>query len=129
MANPAPGYLEHPKHRVAIQHSTTEISVHLGEFELARSTNALYVEESRHQPVWYLPLSDIQSAYLKPTSTETYCPFKGYANYWSIETPTDTITDGLWGYQAPYDECLTLANYAAFYSTKVDIQVHNQSPD
>src|SRR5215203_2753430 len=47
--------------------------------------NAYRVLETSHPPVYYIPQTDIQMQYLSTTKRETFCEFKGEANYWTIE--------------------------------------------
>ena len=46
-------------------------------------------------PVQYVPLSDIDPAVLESSETTTYCPFKGDASYYSVQTPDGTISDAV----------------------------------
>ncbi len=79
--------------------------------------------ESKHKPVWYLPIQDLQQDWLTPSDTPTYCPFKGTASYWHIDTAAEQVEDALWGYEQPFTECAQLAGYVSFYADKVDIRV------
>ena len=120
MTNPAPGWLKHPQHVVKLAPFLGTVTITSGPHLIAESTAAIEVTESKHGTVWYLPLAAIQAA-LQPSDTETYCPFKGYASYRSLELPEGTIEDALWLYENPYDECLRLKNYVSFYANKVTI--------
>ena len=91
--------------------------------ELARSSAAFVVTESRYPPVWYLPREDVDTHHLTPSETTTYCPFKGTASYFHITTPDGQLVDAVWSYEAPYEECAPLSGYVSFYADRVDIQV------
>ena len=121
MTNPAPGFTKHPNHSVVISPFAGRVTVQLGATQIAVSERALQLEESRYAPAYYVPLDDIDQTLL--TATDTYCPFKGHASYWTITTPDDTVEDALWAYQSPYDECLALKDHAAFYGNKVEVTV------
>lgn len=122
MTNPAPGFARHPGHRVAIRPAGNRVRVEVAGQVLASSDAALKVEESRHDPVWYLPKADVDFSHLTATETSTYCPFKGHASYWSITTGDGTtLTDCVWAYEAPYDECAALADHVAFYQDRVTV--------
>ncbi len=123
MANPAPGFEKHPDHRVDISPFEGRVTVHLGGTQIAASERALQLDESRYGPVYYLPLEDVDQTLLTPTDTDTYCPFKGHASYWSISTPEQTVEDALWAYQDPFDECAALKDHGAFYGSKVEVSV------
>lgn len=90
---------------------------------LADSRNALQVDESRYDRVYYLPRSDVDMSYLQPSDHSTYCPFKGHASYFSVAE----LTDSVWSYETPYDECAELAGYLAFYADRFNIQIDLQT--
>ena len=121
MANPAPGYAQRPEHRVEIEPCTTHVRVTVGEQLVAESNRPLRLAESTLPVVWYLPIADVDQQLLQRSDTSTYCPFKGHASYWSLKLADTLVTDALWAYEEPYDECTQLAGYVAFYANKVSI--------
>jgi len=114
----APGFEKHPNHRVDITEMNGRVVVQVGDRLVADSEGALLVKESRHDEVCYLPFEDIDATLLAPSETETYCPFKGTASYWSLNLGELQLRDAVWAYQAPYDECERLSGYAAFFTQK-----------
>jgi uncharacterized protein (DUF427 family) len=123
MSNSAPGFESHPNYEVLIEPSTAHVRALVGDTVVADTRSALSVTESKHRPVWYLPLSDLDQALLTRTDTSTYCPFKGHASYWTITTPDADLADALWSYETPFDECQPLAGYVAFYTDRVALEV------
>jgi len=122
MNNPAPGFERHPAHRVDIRPAAVPVRIEVAGDVIARSDAALRVEESRHDPVWYLPKADVDFSRLTATETSTYCPFKGHASYWSIDAADGaTLADCVWAYETPYDECAALADHVAFYQDRVTV--------
>ena len=128
-ANPAPGFEQHPNYEVRLEPVAGVVEVKVGETTIARSERAVTLLETRHHPVWYMPLEDIHTQMITPTQTSTYCPFKGHASYWSVNVDNQTIEDAIWAYMAPYDECLDVAGYASFYTNKVDLYVNGEQAD
>ncbi len=126
MANPAPGFEQHPNYAVSILPQDSEVVVRIGNTEIARSQRSVLVEETKHRPVWYMPLEDVNQALISATDTDTYCPFKGHASYWSVHTEDGPVTDAIWAYMDPYDECEPLRGYASFYTNKVDLYVDGE---
>ncbi|MGC2412801.1 MAG: DUF427 domain-containing protein [Stellaceae bacterium] len=124
MANPAPGYATKPEHRVDLVPETRRVRVTFAGTLIADSRAALRVEETGHEPVYYVPEKDVRLDLMHATEHKSYCPFKGDCSYWSVE-----IEDGgakrhsenaVWGYRAPYDEAKGLAAHYAFYKSRVD---------
>ena len=57
---------------------------------------------------------------LLPSSTITYCPYKGKARYYSIRVGDVMYKDIVWFYQDPVSESDKIKNYLCFYDEKVD---------
>jgi len=127
MANPAPGFEQHPGYEVSVEPLQATLSVHLGEHVIAQSTRAVTLLETKHRPVWYMPLEDIDQSIISRTDTDTYCPFKGHATYYTVTlTSGEKAEDAIWTYAAPYDECQNIAGYASFYTNKVDLRIDGE---
>jgi uncharacterized protein (DUF427 family) len=123
MGNAAPGFRKYPEHQVLIEPCAERIRVSAGGLLLADTQRALRVRESRHDDVYYLPKADVHFEYLEPTERSTYCPFKGHASYHSVLSDSGTLTDCVWSYEAPYDECATLEGHVAFYQDRVTVEL------
>ena len=128
MSEPAPGFQKHPGHQVEIAAAAGRVRILAGGTVIADTRTPLLVTESRHQPVWYVPLSDVNDEYLRGSEHITYCPFKGHASYWHIETPGGMLENALWGYRSPFTECLPLAGHVAFYADRVTVLVEGDDP-
>ena len=102
------------------------MEVRLGDTVVASSERAVTLLETRHRPVWYMPLDDVKSEYTTPTTTDTFCPFKGHASYWSIDADGHSAEDAIWAYLEPYDECADISGYASFYTNKVDLFIDGE---
>lgn len=123
MANPAPGFVRKPEHRVDLHPDSRRVRVTFAGKVIADSTDALRVEETGYEPVFYIPEKDVRLAMLHLTDHKTHCPFKGDASYWTIEGgpgAAATAENAVWGYRAPFDEVAGLAGHYAFYKTRVD---------
>ena len=70
-----------------------------------------------------MPKTDVHFQYLTATDTETACPYKGTARYWSVKVNGNTHSDVVWGYDAPLKESMQVAGMVAFYNEKLDIYV------
>ena len=122
MANPAPGYLKKPEHRVDLLPENRRVRVTFADQVVADSTQAVRVEETGHEPVHYIPEQDLRFELLRPTEHHTYCPFKGDCSYWTLEVDGGKrrSENAVWGYPAPYDEARGLSGHYAFYKSRVD---------
>ncbi|KAL3476690.1 hypothetical protein BJX99DRAFT_227538 [Aspergillus californicus] len=70
----------------------------------------------------YFPFSSIRdTSILQDSDTSTFCPWKGYASYWSIVVNGQTVNDAVWYYKEPYDAAKNIKDHVAFYKNKVEI--------
>jgi len=125
MANHAPGFVSRPDHRVDLLPEGRRVEVVFGGVKIADTDAALRVEETGHDPVYYLPEKDVRLDLMHPTEHHTRCPYKGEASYWTIEVPGDAgstkrAENAVWAYPTPYDEVSGIAGYYAFYPNRVD---------
>ena len=119
-----PGYAKHPNHQIRVEPCQQPCEVRVQGELLARSENCLIMHEGSYPGVIYFPFAALPQERLAPSTTQTYCPFKGTASYWHLrqgqQAQTPQIQDILWSYQTPYDEMLAIQGYAGFYPDKVD---------
>ncbi len=127
MSNAAPGFEKHPNYQVSIEPRDERVQVYVGDTLLADTSHAVLVTESRHRPVWYLPLDAVDTNLITASKTSTYCPFKGNASYWSVSAGAQTLEDVMWSYREPFDECAQIRDFVAFYSNKVKLTVNGKS--
>ena len=119
-ANPAPGWVSKPEHRVDLYPESRRVKVTFAGTVVADSGAALRCEETGHGPVFYIPEKDMRLDLMKKTEHHTYCPFKGTASYWTLQLGDKTSENAIWGYETPYDETGKLAGHYAFYGNRVD---------
>jgi uncharacterized protein (DUF427 family) len=77
---------------------------------IAESDNVETVEGNS-----YFPPESIRRELFKPTETKTVCPWKGTANYYSIELDGQTNTDAAWTYPEPKAAAENIRNHFAFW--------------
>src|SRR5688500_6768448 len=92
-----------PDHPITITPNHNRVLVMVAGKVVADTRNALTLQEADYPPVQYVPLSDVDRAELERTDTQTYCPYKGDASYYSIKVGGDTSIDAVWEYQNPRD--------------------------
>lgn len=99
----------HPKDpykRVDILPSTRRVQVFVGKVKVADTTSSMHLYETGLPCRYYLPLTDVDVAKLLPSKTKTQCPYKGEAEYYSVDTGEgDVAKDVVWYYERPTLEC------------------------
>lgn len=112
-----------PYTRVDILASSRHIRVEIDGVTVADSHQPRILFETGLPPRYYLPLTDIRMDLLRPSTTQTRCPYKGTAGYWSVDTGTAVHEDVVWYYRTPLPESQKIAGMASFYNEKLDIYV------
>jgi uncharacterized protein (DUF427 family) len=115
-----------PYTRVDILASSRHVRVEVDGTTVADSARPVILFETGLPPRYYLPLTDVRTDLLKPTGTETHCPYKGTATYWSVDTGQGPHADLVWAYRAPLAESQKIAGLACFYDEKVDVYLDGQ---
>lgn len=112
-----------PDHPITVEKNPARVTVRVGDQVVADTTAALELRESTYPPAQYIPLADVDPAFLKESATSTYCPFKGDASYYTLVTADGELTDVIWTYRNPYPAVAEIADHLAFYPDKVDLRV------
>lgn len=85
---------------------------------VAETTSGLRVLETSHPPCFYFPPGDVDFNWLEPSSSRTYCEWKGQARYWHLKTRSGLVQDACWAYPDPSDE--RIRDHVSFYAGKCD---------
>ena len=63
----------------------------------------------------YFPREAVDEQLLRPSSTQTVCPWKGTASYFSLEVDGELNEDAAWYYPDPKDAAKVIENRVAFW--------------
>lgn len=85
---------------------------------VANSTRPVVLYETGLGPRVYLPRVDVRMDLFTPSPTQTHCPYKGTASYWSLTVGGAEIADALWGYEIPLPEAVKVAGLVCFAHEK-----------
>jgi uncharacterized protein (DUF427 family) len=110
-----------PYTRVDILASSRHVVVEVGGQIVAESRQPRILFETGLPPRYYIPMTDVRMDHLRPSSTQTQCPYKGTATYWSLVVDGSEFEDVVWIYRSPLAESQKVAGLACFYNEKVDI--------
>lgn len=113
-------YHKHPDYRVDLEPNPARVRVELGGVVIADSSQTLLVKETQHAPVIYFPPSDVNFEKLSATDLETFCPFKGDASYWTVNTGSRQEENAVWAYCDPFNEVAGLKDYVSFYEDRFE---------
>jgi uncharacterized protein (DUF427 family) len=110
-----------PYKRVDILASSRHVRIEVDGVTVAESSQPRILFETGLPPRYYIPLTDVRIDLLRPSDTQTHCPYKGTASYWSVDTGAGVHEDIVWMYRAPLAESQKVAGLACLYNEKVDL--------
>ena len=108
------------KPRIEVADLSETLEVLFNGVTVARSNHAKVLFEGSLPARYYVPAADVRLELLRPTTTKTHCPWKGEANYFSIEVDGKKAEDAVWSYRSPIPEMTKIAGLLSFYPERVD---------
>jgi uncharacterized protein (DUF427 family) len=115
-----------PYARVDILPSSRNIRIELDGVVLAESHRVHALFETGLPTRWYLPKTDVHLDLLVATETESRCPYKGQAEYWSARIGERLERDIVWSYRTPLPESERVAGLMCFYNERVDLFIDGE---
>jgi uncharacterized protein (DUF427 family) len=110
-----------PSHPITIERNPARVRVSVAGRTLVDTREALTLREADYLPVQYVPLADVDGSLLTPSDHESYCPFKGECNYYSVPIGGERAVNAVWEYKAPYPAVAEIAGHVAFYRDRVEL--------
>jgi uncharacterized protein (DUF427 family) len=110
-----------PYHRVDCVRTTRHLRVEWDDSVLVDTSDTLGVYETALAPLLYVDPARVTPGLLAPSTTTTYCPYKGTASYWTATVGGRSLTDVAWSYEAPYEQCAVLRGLLGFDASKVRV--------
>jgi uncharacterized protein (DUF427 family) len=115
-----------PHTRIDILPSSRHLRVVVAGVTVADTTSPRLLFETGLPVRYYLPKTHVQMGLLVPSTTVSHCPYKGQAEYWSVQADGSLHDDLAWSYRTPLPESQKVAGLIAFYNEKVDIYVDGE---
>lgn len=109
-----------PFKRIDTVKSGRRIEVMLAGERVADTTGAILLIEPGHPMRYYIPKMDVRMELLRPSQRVSRCPYKGEANYYSLEVQGTLVEDGAWSYKYPTPESSKVAGLICFFNERVD---------
>jgi uncharacterized protein (DUF427 family) len=93
------------------------IEVKAGDTLIARTTRSKRVLETASPPTVYIPPEDIDLPQLMRVSGNSFCEWKGAADYWALANSDDVIV--AWSYPNPNPAFATIRDWLCFYPDRI----------
>lgn len=115
------GHPRNPYHRVDCVRTSRRLQVEVAGTALVDAATTMGVYETALAPRLYVDKADVRMDLLVPSTTTTYCPYKGTASYWTAVVDGTTVDDVAWSYEDPLPESLLIAGYLGFDDTRARV--------
>jgi uncharacterized protein (DUF427 family) len=109
-----------PYKRVDVQHSSRHVRVVVAGEVVADTRRPALLFETGLPTRYYVPKADVRVDWLVPSETESRCPYKGVASYYSLRIGSTVVPDIAWYYRHPIPECSKIENLICFFNERVD---------
>lgn len=109
-----------------VEPTDAHIRVDLGGETVADTHRAVRVLETSQPPAFYLPPDDVRTDLLVPTTTRTFCEWKGQATYYTVRAGGVEAQDAAWTYASPVDAFASIAGWFAFYAQRLECHVDDE---
>jgi uncharacterized protein (DUF427 family) len=116
-----------PYKRVDALPSSRHLRVAIDGQTVAETRRPHLVFETNHPVRYYIPQDDVRMELLIRSETQSRCPYKGPASYWSVKLGNETFKDLVWGYMEPIPECPKIKGLVCFFHERgCDIYVDGE---
>jgi uncharacterized protein (DUF427 family) len=116
-------HVRNPYTRIDILPSSRHVRIEVDGVTVAESTSPRLLFETGLRTRYYLPKTQVRMDLLVPTQTITHCPYKGEAEWWSVQVGDQLHADLAWSYPTTLPESQKIAGLVAFYDEKVEVYV------
>jgi uncharacterized protein (DUF427 family) len=113
------GHAADAYHRIDIRDTSRTLEVRSGDKVVARTERPVVLYESGFAPRWYVPRADIDEKALTPAEGQTFCPYKGLADYYDI----GDAAKAAWSYRDAYSEVGRVNDLVSFEPDKIEVQL------
>ena len=119
------GHPRDPYHRIDVLPSSRPVRLELEGEVLAVSSRPALLFETMLPTRYYLPRADV-TAELVPSSTRTWCAYKGQASYFSAQVGGRLVPDIAWSYPDPRHDAARVRDLIAFFDERVDVTLDGE---
>jgi uncharacterized protein (DUF427 family) len=115
------GHPRNPYHRIDCLRSRRRLRVEGAGMVLVDTDDTLAVYETALDPRLYVDPQLVRMDALEMSATQTYCPYKGTATYWTARVGSEVLEDIAWSYEEPLPESAPLRRFLSFDETRVSV--------
>ena len=115
--------LRDPFHRVDVRDTSRHVRVTAAGQVVAETDHPRVLSETGLPNRFYIPPEDVRHDLLSQTGTQTVCPYKGTASYWSVKAGGRVLDDAVWSYPEAEGDSVKARGYFCFGHGDVTVEV------
>lgn len=115
-----------PHKRVDVLASSRHVQVVIKGETVADTQRPFLLFETFLPTRYYIPRQDVNMNLLAPENLTTRCPYKGIANYWSVQVGDHKVKNVVWSYADPIPENPKIKGLVSFFNERVDLYVDGE---
>lgn len=115
------GHLRDPYHRIDARQSRRMAEATIDGSLVARSDRPMVLSETGLPNHIYFPAEDVDLDLIRPSDTETVCPYKGEALWWARRADGADGRDVGWSYPEPLEDAIKVAGHLSFSGEGVTV--------
>ncbi len=101
------------------------VEVKIGDTTIARSARCRRVLETASPPTIYIPAEDIALEHLMLVRGNSFCEWKGAADYWALAESKNAQAIG-WSYPDPKPAFTTISDWLCFYPGRIECYIDSE---
>ena len=114
-------YPPNPYHRVDCRPARRRLRVTVAGTDLVDATETVVVFETSVEPRLYVDPAQVRTDLLRPSSTTSYCNYKGHARYWSAVVGDVVVEDVAWSYPQTPPETSPIRGFYSFDAARAQV--------
>ncbi len=120
------GHPRDPYTRIDVRETSRHLRVTLDGEVLAESRDPKLLFETSLPPRIYVARADLRTDRLERSHTESYCPYKGRASWWSTRVDDELVADIGWSYADPFAEAVKVRDHVSFLHERLEVELDGE---
>jgi uncharacterized protein (DUF427 family) len=120
------GHPRDPYHRVDVRQSSWHVKAVVNGQVVAETDRPWLLFETGLPTRYYFPSADVHTELLSSSETQTVCPYKGIASYWSADIGGRVASDVAFSYPDPLPEASKVTGALCFLGAEVELEIDGQ---
>lgn len=120
------GHPRDPFTRIDVRRTSLHVEVIVEGTTVIDSRHPFVLTETGLAIRYYIPSADVAWEHFTESNTESVCPYKGRARYWSAVVDGKEHPDVIWQYPKPLQDAVPIRDTVGLYHERLDVLVDGE---